>query len=174
MTGKEKTLALRWYRCVVKVSTVWSTCNLHHLVLNSHVRNEVKTVNLLKGVTDTGNISVSLNIMDINTTAHLPWNKSQKWGCWAAYFCDNMKHPSQKCHAYFNHLPPIFHISWYLVHKHRLKSNHRSLLSTQQDFVKCCIKRWVHPNLWINKMLLVRNWSRLLGNVKSFFWFNAL
>ena len=72
----------------------------------------------------------------------------------------------EKCHANFYYFPPSFRISQYLLHKHYLKSNHRNLLPTYkstlshqvlshmfQDFVKCCIKNWVHLDLLPDNVL---------------------
>ena len=68
-----------------------------------------------------GNISIHVHIMDVNTTAPHPWNKSQKLEGVELLISELMGSvfdypvPHKKCHVYFCHMQPLLQI-WYLVY----------------------------------------------------------
>ena len=101
-----------------------------------------------KYLTDSYNISV--HIMDINTTEPHLWNKSQKMGVWVWLLIFDHSSPTQtraqiKSEEFIGH-----------VKQHFMTSPLTYVTKGIQDFVKCCIKCFVHLDLQYYNMLFGR------------------
>ena len=132
---------------------------------------------------DTWNISIYIHFMDKNARAPHLWNKSPKMVCVCVCVCvcvlscsflgkQEASLPTQvrtkKCHAYFIHLLPISNIKSTthtlsqnnsqeiigIIKQHFPTTSHLMYVANGiHDFVKWCIKSWMHLDLRPDNML---------------------